>query len=354
MQTQVESIIDANKLFDNLVINGLDFLKYASEELKNQPKYSLVHFCTGLELFLKARLMLEHWSLIVVKIEDADYTKFQAGKCQSVSISQAIDRLEKIANEPFSKAELQAYYKVRDHRNQVMHFFPVETSSSSISKEITSIVAEQCRAWYFLDNRLRSIWSDHFGKHLSAISLIREKIHENRSYLQVKFDKLKPAIEACISDGGEIINCHICEFNAVEVTKNYGPLWTKNCRVCENCFLILRLECPKCSSLVFINDIDGEECTKCGKNIDLEVLLSIYGPDEDPKEDSRKGYCGYCEYHSNMSVIPVVDTFLCLNCLETSFSIEQCSYCGEQVMGIDQADSSAFGCMRCKDAINWD
>jgi hypothetical protein len=52
-------------MFNSVVENALDFLKQSILELKKSPKYSVIHFCAAIELFLKARLMLEHWTLIV-------------------------------------------------------------------------------------------------------------------------------------------------------------------------------------------------------------------------------------------------------------------------------------------------
>ncbi|MBI2198305.1 MAG: hypothetical protein HYU42_06840 [Candidatus Rokubacteria bacterium] len=52
-------------LFDLVVKNALDFLKQSLRELRKRPKYSVIDFCSALELLLKARLMLEHWALII-------------------------------------------------------------------------------------------------------------------------------------------------------------------------------------------------------------------------------------------------------------------------------------------------
>ena len=354
MEAKVKSIFDADKLFDKLVVNALDFLRHASDELEKQPKYSVVHFCTGLELFLKARLMCEHWSLVVVKIDEADYKKFEKGDFQSVSITQALERLKKIAGETFSKDEEKAYHEVRNHRNQVMHFFPVKTTPRRNEEETSSIVAEQCLAWHFLDIRLQSIWSDQFGKYSMELRSIREKIHKNRSYLKFKFNRYKPHIDAIKADGAEIIDCDICDFTSVEVKKQIEPLCFKHCYVCENAFLLIRVECPECQTPVFLDSGDGENCTNCDNVIDLKVLLSLYGPDEDPKEESETAYCEDCGYNSDKTVIPWADQFLCLNCLDTFFRIEQCGYCHERVAGINYVDSIVFGCMLCRNAINWD
>ena len=55
-------------LFDRLVDNALDFLNRSIADFEKSPKYSVIHFYTAVELFVKARLMAEHWSLVVAKV----------------------------------------------------------------------------------------------------------------------------------------------------------------------------------------------------------------------------------------------------------------------------------------------
>ena len=53
------------EILERLVENGLDFLHKAIDELKDHPKFSLIHFYSAVEHFLKARLMEEHWTLVI-------------------------------------------------------------------------------------------------------------------------------------------------------------------------------------------------------------------------------------------------------------------------------------------------
>ena len=52
-------------MFNRLVENAFDFLFKAISEIEGQPKYSVIHFYAAVELFVKARLMKEHWSLVI-------------------------------------------------------------------------------------------------------------------------------------------------------------------------------------------------------------------------------------------------------------------------------------------------
>ena len=71
----------------SLAENALDFLNKAVDELKDGPKYSVIHFYAAVELFLKARLMQEHWTLIVSKRQEPDWDRFISGRFSSVSMA---------------------------------------------------------------------------------------------------------------------------------------------------------------------------------------------------------------------------------------------------------------------------
>lgn len=82
-------------LFDSLVRNAIDFLNRAIDELQENPKYSVVHFFAAIEIFLKARLLLEHWSLVHEEPGRANLTSFFQGDFRSVSLQEAIRRPNK-------------------------------------------------------------------------------------------------------------------------------------------------------------------------------------------------------------------------------------------------------------------
>jgi HEPN domain-containing protein len=87
--------IKSKEMFDSLVRNAIDFLEHSAFELEEKPKYSVINFCTAVELFLKARLMLEHWNLIYEDPKIANFTQFLQGNFKSVGMIDAIGRLKK-------------------------------------------------------------------------------------------------------------------------------------------------------------------------------------------------------------------------------------------------------------------
>ena len=70
---------EPNEMFDSLVRNAIDFLKKSVDELEKSPKYSVIHFYTAIELFLKARLLAELWTLIIT-----DVNKVKRKKAETV------------------------------------------------------------------------------------------------------------------------------------------------------------------------------------------------------------------------------------------------------------------------------
>ena len=87
------------ELFDALVKNAIDFLDSSLDDLEIRPKNSIVDFYTSIELFLKARLMTEHWTLILSKPENANIDNFRIGDFHSIFLEEAIKRLKSILNE---------------------------------------------------------------------------------------------------------------------------------------------------------------------------------------------------------------------------------------------------------------
>ena len=64
-------------MFDRLVRNDVAFLEHSFDELKDTLNYALIDSCTAIELFLKSRLLLEHWALVFEDLPEANKNKFR-------------------------------------------------------------------------------------------------------------------------------------------------------------------------------------------------------------------------------------------------------------------------------------
>ncbi|MGH7147353.1 MAG: hypothetical protein ACREIJ_05560 [Nitrospiraceae bacterium] len=346
-----------DEFFDSLVSNAIDFLSRSIADLKKRPKYSVINFCVGLEIFLKARLIKEHWALLVTKPETAMIDQFRAGDFHSVSMEDAIRRLKNVAGEKIGKDEEISFEQVRKHRNRLVHFFHPAYARKPDEKLIQQVVTEQCKAWFYLHRLLTMNWEIHFRKYKKRIEKLNELMHKQRTFLQAKFLALKLLIDTEISNGMEFKVCHFCGCRAARIKVANEPLRESSCFVCEARSSELRVPCPDCGENIEVGFKGPGEGTcpneDCEREIDLEYLLEKYGPVQDPKEESEVIYCASCEHHEEC-VIPFDDGYLCLCCAERHDFEEQCHWCGNHIAGFDPAGSAAFGCFMCSDAIPWD
>jgi hypothetical protein len=336
-------------MFGSLVANAFDFLRHSIEELETKPKYSVINFYAAIELFLKARLMIEHWSLIIEEASKANFDKFIAGEFISVGMDSAINRLQNIVGVPIHKDAAQTFTTLRKHRNKLIHFFH-DSYEKADSKTIQEVVIEQSRGWFYLHRLLTKDWNDIFIDYQDEINGLHESVRRKQGYLKFKYESLKSSIEAGKARGVVFASCESCKFEARSSKVIFSSLVVARCLVCELRNALLIEKCPNCSSNIELYDLGEGTCTNCRTAIDLNYLLNKYAPPEygntEPPYDNR-AYCGDCEYTTEQSVVPFDDKWLCLICLNLHNGIEQCEYCGENVAG-DMDDSFAFGCPMCE------
>ncbi len=157
-------------IFDSLTRNAFDFLERGIVEFDQTPKYSVIHFCAAVEMLLKARLMKEHWSLIVSKPDQANLAKFMAGDFSSVTLEDARARIRDVAGEDIGDDAYASFRALANHRNKMVHFF--HNGLESDDKAKAQIVAEHSRC-HRLSAAVQAQWSAPRISHLAgaAISL---------------------------------------------------------------------------------------------------------------------------------------------------------------------------------------
>lgn len=339
--------------FDDVVSNALDFFTQSINQIETKPKYSVINFCAGLELLLKARLLLEHWSLVMAKPEDADLIKFRSGDFQSVTMEASIKRLTGTCGEVFSVEEKKCYKGLRDHRNRLIHFYHDVYTKKSTPTLLEQIAAEQCNAWRFLHERLDGPWSEHFKRHTAAVRRLNQKLHRLRLFLKTKFASLSGVIKKDTEEGVEYQKCSSCGYRSSKVDEEHEPVFMSECKVCGNTERFLRLYCSKCRTQSSnITDITAASCSNedCEKMFELQDVLAKYGPPSDPKDQgSPHFYCAACEY-SEPSATTLGDNPFCFSCMQWFSCEDECRYCGENLVGFDPSDSAWLGCFMCEDA----
>ncbi len=332
-------------IFDSLTRNAFDFLERGIAEFDKSPKYSVIHFCAAVEMLLKARLMKEHWSLIVAKPDQANLTKFMAGDFISVTLEDCRARIRDVAGEDIGDDAYNSFRALANHRNKMVHFFHQGLDSDEKAK--AQIVAEHCRSWFHL-HRLLNRWGGYFHDFGSEIAHADRAMKGHRKYLAAKFKALKPELDAARKAGSAPKACSACGFKAAIPDAPDDQIASLRCLVCDHAETQVELECPHCGESIVIANEGYATCEHCGGVIEPEHLVDALTKDvvgtKDYFETGLPANCGTCDgYHT---VVERGDMYFCANCFDLSDHVEQCEWCNELNTG-DMEHSYSVGCSHC-------
>jgi hypothetical protein len=331
------------KTFQQLVSNAMDFLSHAVKDLaENKPKYSVINFCAAIELFLKARLLHEHWTLVITGKGELDSEKFKSGAFISVTVDEAIDRIAKVLQEPLTDAEKKCFKALRDERNRFVHFSDAQVTNPKLRYEVA---LTELQAWRYIYNRLTKTWSEYFGAFDADLKELDRKMNTMTSLAKMKFKLISQSIQSEIKKKVEYKKCTVCKQRAAKVTLHCNNLFSVKCRVClrpwEEHFL--RERC-KCGARVDYTG-ESEECRKCGSEVTVDSLLDKYAPSVDPHSSEKSTYhCGNCR---SEAVVQWGNEWLCLDCLALHKDVSHCDHCNTAITGSGE-DTSWKGCFMCE------
>ena len=350
--------MNKEEMFNRLVENALDFLFKAISEITEQPKYSVIHFYAAVELFVKARLMHEHWSLVITKRQEPDWDKFVAGDFQSVSLDEAASKLKKVVRSGLSKAELDAFKDVAKDRNKMIHFFHEAHTEAESDKFKHNIVKQQLKAWYFLHQLLTAKWKSEFFSWNEKIAELDSALRNLHEFLQVVFDNLQPEIELLKKKGARFEECPSCGFDSQEHEKDENIIYESKCLVCGLVEKSLNVECPGCGETVTFKEEGFAKCQSCGKHLEPEDVAEIlidgsaaHIAVQDGDDSWNAGNCSYCDgYHT--VVRTENDEWICASCFGVFDSLSCCGWCNDPNTG-DMEYSYAAGCNHCDGMAGW-
>jgi hypothetical protein len=332
--------------FDRLVESAFEFLSRGLKEVKKEPKYSIIDFFTGIELLLKARLLHEHWSLMVARPGETSREKFLAGDFESATRKQCFERLEKVCGEALAQ-EKRCFDNLAENRNRAVHFYHKAYSGEPDQSLLEEIVIQQLRAGAYLVGLLRNTWKSQFSSHGSEIKGLDRALRDHKQYLNAKFDVVRPQLKKFEDDGGVVWICSLCGLAAAKVKDYEAPLKISHCLVCDYSRSHIHIDCPECEDGEVEFDVGEGSCNDCDKSLDLKFLLSEFAP------DGALAFCPECEYLDEHSVIKHGNAYLCLACGTGYNEVGTCEFCNEDVAG-DLEYSYADGCMFCDGKIGWE
>lgn len=127
---------------------------------------------TGVELILKARLLHEHWTLIVTKSR-----RFEAGDFVSVTFEEACKRLAEAVQDPVPPDAREKFDELRKLRNRIVHFAPPEGTHlaewRANEREAQEIAL---RAWGALHKLIGDDWHRVFEPYFSELDTIERHL----------------------------------------------------------------------------------------------------------------------------------------------------------------------------------
>lgn len=340
------------KVHRALLENAIDFLEKSLEEFKTFPKYSVLHFAIAVEIFLKARLVEEHWSLVVDK--NADRDRYLKGDFVSVNLDEAIKRLKSIVGENISESESQSFKKLAAHRNKVIHFYHGELKPRKSSKELESIIREQCECWYHLKTLFTKKWHELFKSQIHKFESLDLKMKRHWEYLSTIFNNKREELEKLKKSGTKIGVCKYCSFDAVAYEDEYEELSGGTCYVCGHINTILTLMCDCGNSITFHNEGWGT-CAFCEKEYEPEDVYNLIEPNgkdhSEWPESVTPANCSSCDgYHT---IAAIHDKFICTSCFDVFDHLETCEWCNEYSSG-DMSGSYWSGCSACDGKSGWE
>lgn len=337
-----------------LMESAFDFLIRAVDEIESRPKYSVIHFSTAIELLLKARLMNEHWSLLVERTSEADLQMFLAGNCKTVSQSEAARRLIKVCNEPLPKDALQQFEKIAAHRNRMIHFFHEAGNGEVESKLTEEIFREQCLGWYYLE-RLLAQWQEQFADFSGSIWRMRAAMRQNRSFLSIAFERLREKIKEDAQGGATFEVCSGCGYESAEGKALSNLIFERECRICALSETYFETDCPAgCGAKVrVLADFASERaCSTCGVQISDHQLEDLLDTSTSDPTDYSKMNCALCS--GSGTVVEHFDKYICSHCLAIESEASFCAWCNElQIGGGDLENSYRTGCEFCDGHAGW-
>jgi len=273
----------------HILENAIDYLLSAAEHAKFKTsrswKYSILHLVASIELLLKARLQIEHWSLLFQNVDLASEDKLKSGKFISVDFNTACNRLKEIAGVNIEKSDLLYLDELRDIRNRIQHF-AIDIGLN----QVRSLVAKGIN--FFLEFSQTNM-SEQISEMGRPMNLIHRHLRDFKEFAESRIAEIKPQL----ANAQDLIECSVCWQDTL-IIGDGDP----HCPFCG-----FRTNAEELAETLGEGPLD-EECLSCGADTMCFVLYN---------NDFGVGYCTTCgTKHS-----------VCQSCGRRF--IGECEYCPE-------------------------
>lgn len=337
-------------MIKSVIRNCIDNFKQSQRFLDDDPNLSLITFSIATELLLKARLMHEHWSLIVERNPDKE--RFKQGDFKSIPLRDLVKKIHDVTEEKFSNEFKKQISKLVYHRNKLIHFCH-DAYLKGKNTLTEDIAIEQLSIWYELFNIINNRWGSLIFTEESygEIVELNEKFQINRKYYVAKYNKIKPKIEVLIAKGKNVIKCQNCDNLASIEVKKSENISKFMCEVCSATAYELSFKCPSCrkDNATILNILEESvQCKICQDELieHLREWIQTFSVQYHHDDVVCNGNCGECcEYET---VHNIDDYYICHNCFHIEEVIQVCEWCHSYQLGGNNLEMSFFnGCEYC-------
>lgn len=346
------------ELFDALVRNALGFVNTSIDHLQHKPKNAIVDLYTAIELFLKARLMKEHWTLMLSKPETGDLQNLAVGDFLSVYLDDALNRIPSILGEKIDRNASDNFKALGEHRNQIVHF--AHSGMDNPSKTQASVIAEAWASWHYLHALLTGLWGGVFQPYAVELQVLNQRMMRQGEFIKARFEILKPQIEIQEKKGKKIVPCSHCHMPAAIVGETHSWGTDYACMVCgvEDTTVVpcdAEIPCPECATPFKFFQPGGDVCTGCGFEITTDILIDLCsscfpgGDDWCEGDGPHIASCHKCQ-PPQPSVFFIEGMWSCVSCFDRGWGAVTCERCGEYVTG-DMERIKYFACHKCEDQV---
>lgn len=347
-----------DEMFDSVVKNAIDFIDASLDNLSKRPKNGIVDFYAAIELFLKARLMAEHWALVVSKPESASLLSFSVGDFHSVYLEEAAKRLKDIVGEPIKEKALNNFKALSEHRNQIVHF--AHTDYADVGGTKAGVVIEQWTSWHFLHELLTVRWKDTFSAYIPEFDRLHSRMLGERGFILSRFQELEPVIRKKQQNGSIFVECSKCQTVAGLVNEAHPWGSAYSCVVCQKSGTAIKptaekIQCGECGKDFEFFKSTLKSCPHCAQPIEADKLISLckskFTEGDDWWEEGAPciAYCHACQ-HPKPSVFYIDGLWSCVSCFERGWQAVSCPNCEEFVTG-DMDAIKYFACCRCEEEV---
>lgn len=219
MATTTASVTDSWAIADN----ALDFLQRAVTEANANPahhKYAVLDLAVAVETLIKARLIREHWTLVIQPIgKGTTKAKFLAGAAKTVTPGEGLDRLRDVVGLDIPTSRATQMTTLMTLRNQVVHFAP-PTGAGAATTMLDKLGTGLSFALWFLDHHFAP---DAPDAEAAKIEEVKQEISAELTAIEVLAKQRLDDIKELLDAEERLYQCPYCTHNTLAPRDGAAP-----------------------------------------------------------------------------------------------------------------------------------